>query len=119
MKNNSQTQQPNIIVRFFKQILDPTQHTSIKSLSLLTAIVISIGLSICLGYAMIADVMIDGVLNMNLIEAGIFVTCLGSCMGLASIPKVVIDKVRAKREVLQQFNPPTEDEEEIEEETEI
>lgn len=68
---------------------------------------------------MIADVMIDGVLNMNLIEAGIFVTCLGSCMGLASIPKVVIDKVRAKREVLQQLNPPTEDEEEIEEETEI
>lgn len=108
-KTNTVTKKPNIIVRFFKQLLDPTQHTSIKSLSMLTAIFISIGLSACLGYAMIADVIIDGVLNMNLFEAGLFVTCLGSFMGLAAIPKVLIDKVHAKREVLQRFGGESEE----------
>ena len=91
-----QTKQ-NIFVRFFKKVLDPTQYTSIKSLAMLAAIFISIGLAGCLGYAMIADAMLDGVLNMDLVDAGIFVTCLGSFMSLASIPKVLIDKVRAKR----------------------
>jgi uncharacterized membrane protein len=92
-------QQPkqNIFVRFIKKVLDPTQYTSIKSLAMLAAIFISIGLASCLGYAMIADAMLDGVLNMDLIDAGIFVTCLGSFMSLASIPKVLIDKVRAKK----------------------
>ena len=87
----------NIIVRFFKKVLDPTQYTSIKSLAMLAAIFISIGLAACLGYAMIADAMVDGILNMDLIDAGVFVTCLGSFMSIASIPKVLIDKVRAKR----------------------
>jgi uncharacterized membrane protein len=87
----------NIFIRFIKKVLDPTQYTSIKSLAMLTAIFISIGLAGCLGYAMIADAMLDGVLNMDLIDAGIFVTCLGSFMSIASIPKVLIDKVRAKR----------------------
>lgn len=88
----------NIFVRFFKKILDPTQMTSIKSLAMLTSIVISVGLSVCLGYSMIVDAYIDGILNMDLIDAGVFVTCLGSFMSLASIPKVLIDKVRAKRD---------------------
>ena len=34
---------------------------------------------------------------MDLIDAGVFITCLGSFMSLASIPKVLIDKVRANR----------------------
>ena len=87
----------NIIIRFFKKLLDPTQYTSIKSLAMLSAIVISIGLSVCLGYAMILDAWMDGILNMDLIEAGIFVSCLGSFMSLASIPKVLVDRVMAKR----------------------
>lgn len=87
----------NIFVRFLKKVLDPTQYTSIKSLAMLSSIVIAFCLSVCLGYAMIADVVIDGILNMNLIEAGIFVTCLGSFMGLASIPKVIIDRMRASQ----------------------
>ena len=90
-------QQQNIFVRFIKKLLDPTQYTSIKSLAMLSAIVISFGLSGCLGYAMIVDAKIDGVLNMELIDAGIFVTCLGSFMSLASIPKVLIDRMMAKR----------------------
>lgn len=93
----SQVKKQNIIVRFFKKLLDPTQYTSIKSFAMLVAIFISSGLATCLGYAMVADVMIDGILNMDLIEAGVFVTCLGSFMGLASIPKVLIDNVRAKK----------------------
>ena len=87
----------NIFVRFIKKLLDPTQYTSIKSLAMLVAILISIGLSCCLGYAMVADAMIDGILNMDLVDAGIFVTCLGSFMSIASIPKVIIYRVRAKR----------------------
>jgi len=87
----------NIFVRFFRKVLDPTQYTSIKSLAMLAAIFISIGLAGCLGYAMVADAMMDGILNMDLVDAGIFVTCLGSFMSIASIPKVLIDKMRAKR----------------------
>ena len=64
---------------------------------MLAAIVISVGLSMCLGYSMILDARLDGILNMDLIDAGVFVTCLGSFMSLASIPKVLIDKVRANR----------------------
>ena len=90
-------QKHNIIIRFFKNILDPTKYTSIKSLAMLSAIVISFGLSACLGYAMIRDVEIDGILNMDLIEAGLFVTCIGSFMTLSSVPKVIIDNVRARR----------------------
>ena len=89
--------QPNIIVRFFKKLLDPTQFTSIKSLAMLASIVISIGLSVCLGYSMIVDAYIDGILNMDLIDAGVFVTCLGSFMSISAIPKVLIDKIRANR----------------------
>ena len=63
---------------------------------MLSAIVISFGLTACLGYTMILDAQLDGVLNMDLIDAGIFVTCIGSFMSLASIPKVLIDRVRAK-----------------------
>ena len=95
--NKNTVSQDNIIVRFFKKLLDPTQYTSIKSLAMLSAIVISFGLSACLGYTMILDAQLDGVLNMDLIDAGIFVTCLGSFMSLASIPKVLIDKVMTKR----------------------
>lgn len=87
----------NIIVRFFKKLLDPTQYTSIKSLAMLVAMVISFGLSVCLGYSMILDARLDGILNMDLIDAGVFVSCLGSFMSLASIPKILIDKVRAQR----------------------
>ena len=87
----------NIVIRFFQKILDPTQYTSIKSLAMLASIVISIGLSICLGYSMIVDAYIDGILNMDLIDAGVFITCLGSFMSIASIPKVLIDKIRANR----------------------
>jgi len=87
----------NIIVRFFKKLLDPTQYTSIKSLAMLVAMVISFGLSVCLGYSMILDARLDGILNMDLIDAGVFISCLGSFMSLASIPKVLIDKVRAQR----------------------
>lgn len=65
---------------------------------MLASIIISLCLSTCLGYAMILDVWIDGILNMDLIDAGVFITCLGSFMSLASIPKVIIDKIRAKRE---------------------
>lgn len=89
--------QQNIFIRFFKNILDPTKYTSIKSLAMLSAIIISFGLSACLGYAMIRDVEIDGVLNMDLIEAGIFVTCIGSFMTLSAVPKVIIDNIRARR----------------------
>lgn len=64
---------------------------------MLASIVISIGLSICLGYSMIVDAYIDGILNMDLIDAGVFITCLGSFMSIASIPKVLIDKIRANR----------------------
>lgn len=87
----------NIFIRFFKNILDPTKYTSIKSLAMLSAIIISFGLSACLGYAMIRDVEIDGVLNMDLIEAGIFITCIGSFMTLSAVPKVIIDNIRARR----------------------
>lgn len=86
----------NIIVRFFNKILDPTQYTSIKSLAMLSSIIISFVLAACLGYAMIMDAVVDGILNMDLVDAGIFITCLGSFMSLASIPKVIIDKIRAK-----------------------
>ena len=96
-KNKQITYSHNIFIRFFQKILDPTQFTSIKSLAMLAAIVISIGLSICLGYSMILDAWVDGVLNMDLIDAGVFITCLGSFMSIASIPKVLIDKVRANR----------------------
>lgn len=95
--NKSTSRHHNIFVRFFKKLLDPTQYTSIKSLAMLSAIVISFGLSACLGYAMILDAQLDGILNMNLIDAGIFVTCIGSFMSLASIPKVLIDRIRAQR----------------------
>lgn len=101
--------QQNIFIRFFKNILDPTKYTSIKSLAMLSAIVISFGLSACLGYAMIRDVEIDGVLNMDLIDAGIFVTCIGSFMTLSAVPKVIIDNVRARRGL-----PKVEEEEETE-----
>lgn len=97
-KNNKMKEdRPNIIIRFFQKLLDPTQYTSIKSLAMLAAIVISLGLSMCLGYSMVLDAKVDGILNMDLIDAGVFVTCLGSFMSLASIPKVLIDKVRANR----------------------
>lgn len=76
-----------------------------------SAIVISFGLSACLGYAIVADVMIDGILNMDMVEAGIFVTCLGSFMGLASIPKVIIDNVRARRGFPQETDAGNEPEE--------
>ena len=99
----------NIVIRFFKKLLDPSQYTSIKSLAMLASIIISLCLSTCLGYAMILDVWIDGILNMDLIDAGVFITCLGSFMSLASIPKVIIDKIRAKREF-----PIMENEEEVE-----
>lgn len=89
--------QQNIFIRFFKKLLDPTQYTSIKSLAMLAAIVISFFLAGCLGYAMIQDAMIDGILNMDLVDAGVFVACLGSFMTLAAVPKVLIDNVRAKR----------------------
>lgn len=89
--------QHNILIRFIKNILDPTKYTSIKSLAMLSAIVISFGLSACLGYTMIRDVEIDGILNMDLIDAGVFITCIGSFMTLSSVPKVIIDNVRAKR----------------------
>lgn len=93
---NSNKKKQNIFIRFFNKVLDPTQYTSIKSLAMLASIVISFILAICLGYAMIMDAVVDGVLNMDLIDAGIFITCLGSFMSLASIPKVIIDKIRAK-----------------------
>ena len=96
-KDSKETHNHNIFIRFLQKILDPTQFTSIKSLAMLASIVISIGLSICLGYAMIIDAWVDGILNMDLIDAGVFITCLGSFMSLASIPKVLIDKVRANR----------------------
>ena len=95
MKNSTEKQ--NIIIRFFKKLLDPTQYTSIKSLAMLASIVISVGLSICLGYTMVLDAYIDGILNMDLIDAGVFITCLGSFMSITSIPKVLIDKIRANR----------------------
>lgn len=98
MKNSVKKEEKrNIFIRFFKKLLDPTQYTSIKSLAMLAAIVMSFGLSVCLGYSMILDAQLDGVLNMDLFDAGIFVTCLGSFMSIASIPKVVIDRVLAKR----------------------
>jgi len=97
-KNNKiKEDRPNIIIRFFQKLLDPTQFTSIKSLAMLVAMVISFGLSICLGYSMILDARMDGVLNMDLIDAGVFVGCLGSFMSLASIPKVLVDRIRAQR----------------------
>ena len=97
-KDSKQTEKrENIIIRFLKKILDPTQYTSMKSLAMLVAMVISFGLSVCLGYSMILDAYIDGILNMDLIDAGVFVTCLGSFMSLASIPKVLVDRIRAKR----------------------
>ena len=96
----------NIFIRFIKKVLDPTQYTSIKSLAMLTSIVISVGLAICLGYAMVADAMLDGILNMDLIDAGIFVTCLGSFMSISSIPKVIIDRVRARS--AQAYDPASE-----------
>ena len=64
---------------------------------MLVAMFISIGLSACLGYTMILDAYMDGILNMDLVDAGIFITCLGSFMSLASIPKVLVDRIRAKR----------------------
>lgn len=96
-QDKNKTKRQNIFVRFLKKLLDPTQYTSIKSLAMLSAIVISFFLSGCLGYTMILDVQMDGILNMDLIDAGIFVTCIGSFMSLASIPKVLIDRLRAKK----------------------
>ena len=106
MKDNQKKveSERNIIIRFFKKLLDPTQNTSIKSLAMLCAIVISIGLTICLGYSMVLDAKIDGILNMNLVDAGIFVTCIGSFMSLASIPKVLIDRIGAKGKILNLSN---------------
>lgn len=97
IKTKNIEKKDNIFIRFLKKLLDPTQYTSIKSLAMLTSIVISVGLSICLGYAMILDAWVDGILNMDLIDAGVFITCLGSFMSIASIPKVLIDKIRANR----------------------
>jgi hypothetical protein len=101
----------NIFVRFIRKLLDPTQYTSIKSLAMLSAIVISIGLSVCLGYTMIIDAAMDGILNMDLIDAGIFITCLGSFMSLAAIPKVVIDNAMAKKGFKYKGMPNEEEEE--------
>jgi hypothetical protein len=112
-QNKNTVKQQNIFIRFFKKLLDPTQYTSIKSLAMLSAIVISFGLSACLGYTMILDVQMDGILNMDLIDAGIFVTCIGSFMSLASIPKVLIDRLRAKKGFP---HLPNEEEEECEKE---
>ena len=109
IKSKMVEKRQNIVIRFFKKLLDPSQYTSIKSLAMLASIIISLCLSTCLGYAMVLDVWIDGILNMDLIDAGVFITCLGSFMSLASIPKVIIDKIKAKREF-----PIIEKEEEVE-----
>ena len=109
IKSKMAEKRQNIVIRFFKKLLDPSQYTSIKSLAMLASIIISLCLSTCLGYAMVLDVWIDGILNMDLIDAGVFITCLGSFMSLASIPKVIIDKIKAKREF-----PIIEKEEEVE-----
>lgn len=109
IKSEMVEKRQNIVIRFFKKLLDPSQYTSIKSLAMLASIIISLCLSTCLGYAMVLDVWIDGILNMDLIDAGVFITCLGSFMSLASIPKVIIDKIKAKREF-----PIIEKEEEVE-----
>lgn len=109
IKSEMVEKRQNIVIRFFKKLLDPSQYTSIKSLAMLASIIISLCLSTCLGYAMVLDVWIDGILNMDLIDAGVFITCLGSFMSLASIPKVIIDKIKAKKEF-----PIIEKEEEVE-----
>ena len=41
----------------------------------------------------------DGILNIDLIDAGIFMTCLGSFMTLAALPKTIIDNVKTKKGV--------------------
>lgn len=92
------------IGNFFKHLLDPTHNVSIKSFSMLVAIAISIFLSMCLGCSMILDVYRDSVLNMNLIDAGIFMTCLGSFMTLSAIPKTIVDNVRANKGFTLQSN---------------
>ena len=58
----------------------------------------------CLGCSMILDVYRDSVLNMNLIDAGIFMTCLGSFMTLSAIPKTIVDNVRANKGFTLQSN---------------
>ena len=87
------------IKNFFKSLLDPTQNVSIKSFAMLVAIAISIFLSICLGYSMILDTWVDGILNIDLIDVGVFMTCLGSFMTLAALPKTIIDNVKTKKGV--------------------
>ena len=96
------------IGNFFKHLLDPTQNISIKSFAMLIAIAISVFLSVCLGCSMILDVCMDSVLDMNLIDAGVFMTCLGSFMTLSAIPKTIVDNVRANKGVALQSNEESE-----------
>lgn len=77
---------------YLKNILQVNKPDSVKSLTLLISAIIAAFLGICLGAAMIIDVVKDGVLDMHMDDAGIFIVCLGGFIAGSGTPKIIGDR---------------------------
>jgi hypothetical protein len=80
------------LTEYVKGVLQVDKPDSVKSLTLFLSALISAFLGICLGIAIIIDVAKDGVVDMKLDDAGIFMACLGGFMTGSGIPKIMAER---------------------------
>ena len=88
------------LTTYLKEVLQVNRPDSVKSLVFFLSAMVSCVLSTCLGVAMIIDVAKDGVIDMNLSDAGLFMLCLGGFMTGSGVPKIMSERGGSRYELI-------------------
>ena len=76
---------------YCRSLLDTTSPASSKSFALFLSAIVGAIIGICLSFALCYDVVTNGFVKTNLMDAGVFLLCTGGYMAGAGITKAIVD----------------------------